>query len=204
MNKLNIRYMNDSIKLFAPKPIRASSNRYGVKINRGNHNFSEVQCYSPELEKKSGITMEVKISRSIHKSLVENQFTSDLDESQDYDDFKNTLTDNKDNSESKSEILTILRSKSDYFQSTTYTSNQVFFDNSQDFNNSFDIRTSMPPLRPENPLYKNFEDESVNFHANCNLNFKESVSHLINNADYYQNCSVSYFYDNIGEKYDPK
>lgn len=197
--------MDHSIKLFAPKPIRASSNKHGVKINCLNDNIHKVNCYTPELEKKSGMTMEYQISKSIHNSIPffkkENNIQS-RDETQ-YFDFLKDLTEINDDSECKSEILTILRSKSDNFESTMYNSNKAFLDNSQELNSSLDLRTSMPPIRPQNPFLKNFENENENFH-DCKLNYYKENFLLVNNADYYDIYSESYFYDNLGEKYDTK
>ncbi len=207
--------MNDSIKLFAPKPMRPQKNKSGVKLNFKNLDgrVTPVNCYTPQLEKKSDITFKVRISRSTHyldlytserENKIENSdkflFQGDLLEDVEFD-----LAKIKEESTCKSEILSILRTNSDNFKSTMYTSNNLF-NEMEHSDDSFDVRTSMPPIRPQNPFFKNFGDEArggpdlINNLQDITNNFDENSNKLCNLDD----SAESYFCKHIWNNYDPK
>ena len=207
--------MNDSIKLFAPKPMRAQKNKSGVKLNFKNLDgvVTPVNCYTPQLEKNSDMTFKVRISRSTpyldlytgeRENKIENSdkflFQGDLLEDVEFD-----LAKMKEESTCKSEILSILRTNSDNFESTMYTSNNLFNEMEQS-DDSFDVRTSMPPIRPQNPFFKNFGDEArgrpdlINNLQDITNNFDENFNKLCNLDD----SAESYFCKHIWNNYDPK
>jgi hypothetical protein len=123
--------MDDSKRIFAPKPVKRNSNSKGLKINT---DFERI--------KKNTFTTYTPNAKSVKKFISENLTT--------YDTFEKDLRD----SSSTSEILSIL------YQSTgvdSLISEQPVDD---DYLYVDECRTSMPPMRCKNPFYKNFRSVS--------------------------------------------
>jgi len=163
--------MDEDIKIFAPKPVKASSNFKGVKIKFGDFEkmSTPAQCHTPQLGSDSGRYKRMKFTRVKEENKRIDLSANDLNglnfdlgedaffEKTVQNDFSKIKSD--DDSVSKSEILSILRSDSTNFESV-YGSVNLFNDNEEEDYFVFDeCRTSMPPIRSGNPFYKNFDKE---------------------------------------------
>ena len=109
-----------------------------------------------------------------------------------------------DESQFKSEILSILRSESTAHDSYLYRS--VNFNLEKEEQDELDVpesdRISMPPIRSSNPLYKNFELENFEC-VECNYNnFIHDEKYEDNN--YNDNFEDDFYFNNLGEFYEPK
>jgi hypothetical protein len=146
-------------KILAPRPIRRSQNINGVKINISGFErlLAPKICHTPKPKRHFGYLgdhnlsdpEEVKLKKM--KTFDSNLFLQDdtyFDEivNMDFLEMKKN-----DNSASKSEILSILRSESTQYESMYRSANE------EEFFNWEETHTSMPPVRSQNPLYKNLE-----------------------------------------------
>jgi len=157
--------MNDSIKLRAPKPIKSSSNYNGIRYNF-NHEFekinTEFNSLTPKIRKINNHCPPRISSFTSYGKQFMSQCAFKFDEST----FEKTvekdfqmLKINDDDSLSKSEILSILKSDSFLYEQQRYSHD--------DEDNYFDdIKTSLPP-RTSNPLYRHLDSTaSVEYKTN--------------------------------------
>jgi hypothetical protein len=205
--------MNDSIKLYAPKPVRASSNKYGVKANlrKIEDKISLVKSLSVNLDNNPNQGPNERISRSTHLECYTSnanhmKFERNMNEDNFYEDFEKNIEKLEAASQCQSEIICILRSNSTHFDSTMSTSQNYFYESSDQSDIYYDARTSLTPVRPENPFNKNFEKENLVSDQLTNIEENLSKKNFFKFCDL-NDCrenSDSYFCDIIGEKYDPK
>jgi hypothetical protein len=181
-------------KILAPKPIRRSQNINGVKINISGFErlLAPKICHTPKPKRHFGFlaghnlsdSEEVKFKKM--KTFDSNLFLQDdttFDEIviMDFLEMKKN-----DNSASKSEILSILRSESTQYESMYRSANEE----EEEFFNWEEPHTSVPPVRSQNPLYKNLErcsDSLLPEEMKEQISFKLfDLLHRTSDADYDQ------------------
>jgi hypothetical protein len=205
--------MNDSFKLHAPKPIRTSSNKYGVKVNlrKFEDKYYRVNSFSPKFDNDSNLALKERTSRSTHLECYTSnadhmKLERNLHDDNFFEDFEKDIEKLEAASQCQSEILSILRVNSNHFDSTMSSSQNYFYESSDQSENFFDLRAPVTPVRPENPFNKNFEKENSGLDQLTNKEENISKKNFFKFCDL-KDCrdySESYFCDNIGEKYDPK
>jgi hypothetical protein len=134
---------------------------------------SPAGSHTPQLGSDSGSYKRMKFTRVKDSEHVNKRvdlsandfkgFNFDLGDDADFEktvqnDF--TKMKNDDDTVSKSEILSILRSDSTNFESVYGSVNLLNENEEEDFFVFDEFRTSMPPIRSGNPFYKNFEKET--------------------------------------------
>jgi hypothetical protein len=135
--------MDDSRKLFAPKPIKNKPNPNGLKI-------------ITEFERIKGAPFKTFTPICKSRPLT---FKKSLSDNVTYSNFEKDIRD----SSSTSEILSILNTRSTGFDSMLYPNiNEDFNEDSDYLFIDDDIRTSMPPMRSKNPFAKNFNSAAGN------------------------------------------
>lgn len=211
--------MNGSLnKIIAPKPVKASSNIAGIKMSYNfESNFEkiipQIGSHTPRTGNLNKRETSLNFSKFAMRSSSElypqsqhrNSINSNIDKNKilfsddgsPFSEFEKSVEKDfksiqDEDSLSKSEILSILKNDSTFYESTVYRSENFFSHNKNDDEEFVfgEERISMPPIRTKNPFYKNFENENVE-----NVE-KIEMEKLVNETD-------DYFY-NIGESYDPK
>jgi hypothetical protein len=135
--------MDVSRKLCAPKPIRHSSNKIGVKIIT-EFEKAEKPIRTP-FSKASSNCLAIK---ALSDNLSYEAFTKDIRDSS-----------------CSSEIINIMNNESSGMDSLLYHSDILVNDFNDEFVSNDVIRTSMPPMRCKNPFFKNFSnnDKQLNY-----------------------------------------
>lgn len=173
--------MNKSEIIYAPRPIKHYKNHSGIKIETLKYEYDTQHFTSHTVKAKKVIDWSMSIFPVNSKMDLRKSFLQCLNEPDMVDiDFKEELKEEN----VKSEILSILNGS----ESTLYASNISSFDSAlnkykselfqkeDNFCERIDIRTSMPPLRSQNPFFKNFidnenlEDSEINlvqFNSKC-------------------------------------
>jgi hypothetical protein len=166
--------MTTPAKVFAPRPIRASHNLRGVKISIKSFERVEapICCQTPEprnkisFEKNQNFSLfkEHKLKLKKMKTYESNLYLQDDTNFSRMveNDFRSLKID--DDSISKSEILSILRSDSNNFDSMYPSTNDE-----EELFTWEEVRKS-PPVRSQNPIYKNFENNQCS-----ELNFCKEI-----------------------------
>jgi len=205
--------MSDSRKIIAPRPIRASSNIKGVKINFGeSHEFEKINLGFNTLTPKLKMSCPREMKLNNQNQLFSAKSQTALNEMHTSKTLNTISPLNKMNTLNENNYFfqidesTFDRTVEKDFQILKNNDNSIskseilailksdsfnlesrmFRCMDEDVDNILlfdDIRTSMPPIRSKNSFYKNFE----------NVKYKN-----INDDEHND------FYSKIGECYDPK
>jgi hypothetical protein len=130
--------MDDSLKIFAPRPVKKNSNNRGVKIITEFEKINKINysTYTPNAKGAS----ESYLKKTVSEILTFDHFEKDIRDSS-----------------STSELLSILNNESTGIDSA-YLSENIISDFNDDCLLVDDLRISMPPIRCKNPFYKNFSN----------------------------------------------
>jgi hypothetical protein len=149
--------MAEPTKIFAPRPIKAKSNIQGHKINstliEPINGQMKLNCFTPRAKNHIYNNSEFRNRRFTDNQfkkenpLFQTEFLEGVER-----DFKIMSIEKYDNI-SKSEIISILNKSTHYSQYSQYSE--------ESFLESSEIRISMPPIRPQNPFYKNFINQQI-------------------------------------------
>ena len=165
--------MNTTGKLIAPKPIRKSSNNTGIKIQT----YSDKNLFNVPHTAKNKKTVDWRDGLFSDGLYNINNFDSPFKKI----DFDNELCEEK----AKSEIFSILKNESTLATDNSFNLNDSFTKSNDLFFEEDEARTSMPPIRPQNPFHKNFQDAIGTF-DDINLikyNSSESFKKKTNDLD---------------------
>jgi hypothetical protein len=148
--------MDDSQKTFAPKPVKRNSNPKGIKLITEFEKITSIReyTYTPNSKLNPDCFLKKAVSA--------------------YDIFEKDIRD----SSSTSELLSILN-QSTGIDSFLYQSE--ISEINDDCNVIDELRISMPPMRCDNPFFKNFKEMA--YETSCDTNCAEF------NTEYFDDVS---------------